>query len=230
MMPGSKNDLPAPSRLTFKRIRSMVEDFRKKNVENHDEIPVNIEDIIERTLKLNIQPEFGLLEQSKIEAFLSNDLTTIFIDSERYYSDVQEKRTRFTLAHEIGHYVLHSSVYESLEFTDVQNWIEFCQRVDQEALDWYEIQASEFAGRLLVPLPKLQEEVEKLRSKISDLVLKLHNDDKNDYDPEFVEDYVKETLGRVLSDAFMVSSKSIETRIKREGIFAELGITFTDPR
>jgi len=214
-----------PRRLKFSTIRSIAEKFRQEHFEDPDEIPINIEDLIERILKIEIRPEFGLLEESKIESFLSNDLKTIVIDSGRYYEKAHEKRTRFTLAHEIGHLVLHANVYESITFSEFNDFRDFRLNLNEDDLDWFEIQADEFAGRLLVPRGKLLDEVLKLKEQIESLIKKLNQENDNN-EPELTETHVKTALGRKLSDKFGVNSKVIEIRLKREEIFQEIGISF----
>lgn len=226
----SDKEYPKPPVLKFATIREIVEEFRSKYIEDIDKIPVALEDLIERKLGIEIRPEINLLDESKVEAFLSNDLKTIFVDLTRYNLDVYEKRTRFTLAHELGHYVLHKNIYESIDFSDINEWIEFVANVNEEDLDWFEMQANEFAGRLLVPKNNLIKEIRNLRDQIKDLVTRLYTgDDGNNYDEGSVEAYISEGLGRKLSDKFMVSPKVIEIRLKREKIFEELDISLDRP-
>ena len=60
-------------------------------------------------------------------------------------------------AHELGHYYLHEH-YRS--FKRIEDWIAFQNDVSSSDLNWFEAQADEFAGRLLVPLDMLKECVE----------------------------------------------------------------------
>lgn len=48
-----------PLKLTWHKIRQIVEDFRKKHVYPVDLVPVPIHDIVEFKLGLDIQPIFG---------------------------------------------------------------------------------------------------------------------------------------------------------------------------
>ncbi len=108
---------------------------------------------------LNIIPEFGLEQEADIEGVLLSDLKTILVDSSTYMDERFHYRLRFTLAHEVGHLVLHEKQYNKRNFSTVKEWIEFHKNIENEDLDWFEKQAHEFAGRLLVPVQKLHDHV-----------------------------------------------------------------------
>ncbi len=36
-----------------------------------------------------------------------------------------QNRLRFTIAHEIGHFILHEKVHEGVQFSTVEEWAEF---------------------------------------------------------------------------------------------------------
>ena len=75
-------------------------------------IPIPIEEIVEIELEISIVPKMGMLSQHDFDAFLSSDLSELYIDHDHYMS--QTNRSRFTLAHEIGHYVLHKDIIRSV--------------------------------------------------------------------------------------------------------------------
>jgi len=222
----SSSTPPKPERLRLSTIQERVEEFRNRFIENVSEVPVKIEDLIERKLGIEIRPEIGLMDNGRSEAFLSNDLKTIIIDSGRYYGESFEKRTRFTLAHELGHLVLHEFVYHQFEASEYKDWIDFINSIEEDDLDWFEMQADEFAGRLLVPKEELLSEVETLHPKIDQYIKVTFKDPSINHDETSVEEYVKKAVGRMLSERFLVSSTVIEVRLKRERIFEELGIEF----
>lgn len=62
--------------------------------------------------------------------------------------DDGEARKRFTIAHEIGHFLLHSS---SLLVDTDQSFVNFRDEKSSTALDLKEIQANQFAAELLMP-------------------------------------------------------------------------------
>lgn len=73
-----------------------------QNYNAHQDIPVNIEAIIENKLDMNIIPFPNLQRDFSVEGFSSSDFSDIYVD-EFIYRNVSV-RYRFTLAHEVGHY------------------------------------------------------------------------------------------------------------------------------
>jgi Zn-dependent peptidase ImmA (M78 family) len=135
-------------------IRAEADSFRRKY--GYDtKLPVDIELIIEKYLKICIIPVQDLRAEFDTEAFLKSDLTAIIIDNQYYYENRFQNRTRFTLAHEIGHYVLHKDIYSCLSFSSAKEWIEFKINSPEKEYNNFEWQANEFAGRLLVPYEEL---------------------------------------------------------------------------
>jgi len=65
-------------------------------------------------------------------------------------------RIRYSVAHEIGHFILHKNVYKDFGINNEEEWIELIQNIPENEYNWIEQQAYEFAGRLLVPLKDLQ--------------------------------------------------------------------------
>jgi len=95
-----------PPRLRWNDIREEAEKFRRKYVNPPDLVPVPIIEIVE--LKLGLQPiPIADLMEIDIDGFLTSDLKSICLDVDIYQNPRKETRLRFTLAHEIGHWVLH---------------------------------------------------------------------------------------------------------------------------
>jgi Zn-dependent peptidase ImmA (M78 family) len=101
-----------------------------------------------------------------MDGFITKDLKSIYVDEDLYMDDRYYKRVRFTIAHEIGHYVLHRGAIENQKFEGEEDWVKFRMNIDERELSWFEFQASEFAGRLLVPVDALVEEFVKARQEI----------------------------------------------------------------
>lgn len=70
--------------------------------------PIPVEAIVEFGLRLDLVPVPGLVEARGINGYLSSDRSPIFVD-EHLFRNV-ETRYRFTLAHEVGHLVLHGAL------------------------------------------------------------------------------------------------------------------------
>jgi len=84
-------------------------------------------------------------------------LKTILLDKRAFMSPRMEYRLRFSVAHEIGHLVLHRDIYAGLQHATAAEWFDFISAIPDVEYGWVEWQAYEFAGRLLVPPDPLGE-------------------------------------------------------------------------
>lgn len=113
-----------------------------------DNLPVDVELLCDR-MGISILPVTNLAKNFHIDAFISADFKTIYVDS--YEFERESHRYRFSVAHELGHYVLHRCFYPD-ECVDYEKWLEISRKV----LDSFaEFQANYFAGNLLVPENRL---------------------------------------------------------------------------
>jgi hypothetical protein len=120
-------------------------------------LPVRVLDLAEFDLSLELVPVAGLREELDIEALLMGDLRSILLDKRAFMNPRLEYRLRFSVAHEIGHFVLHRDIYGGLQHTTAQEWFGFISAIPDQEYAWVEWQAYEFAGRLLVPPSPLRE-------------------------------------------------------------------------
>ena len=217
-------DIP---RMRYNTIKAKADEVRANY--NITGVNFDIYEFIEYDLKLEVRPvpdlsvylDTGALisssddsssitslesEDSDIEAFITNDLTTIFVDQRQYDGDSQS-RLRFSIAHEIGHFFLHKKII----LDNQPNYRSFFNNLSDEEYDMIERQANEFAGRLLVPKDLLVEEV----SRYVNIMEK------------FTEGSVEITaqgkshLCKYISEIFNVSPKVIEIRLDKEGLWKE---------
>ncbi len=197
-------------RLTKKEIKSRAEEFNN-TYNSEKEIPIPLELIIESKLKIDIVPIPHLKLELENDAFISKDFTSIFIDQLCYME--HETRCRFSLAHEIGHYCLHKTIYENLVYTSKDEWKEIYLSIDDEDYGWVEFQANYFAGCLLIPDFSLQSEF----NKILDRIILLINEAKNEGINR--ETYLESAVSHIstkLSPIFNVSTLCMESRIKKD--------------
>jgi Zn-dependent peptidase ImmA (M78 family) len=206
-------NLIKPRRLTFSYIRDLADKIRNQYLKPVDKIPVDIEKLIEIHLGLEIVSAINLKSETDIVGVLMSDLRTIYVDRTVYYEDKFSNLYRFTLAHELGHYFLHQEDIKALAFSNVQEWVDWRLAMDEEDLDWYEKQASEFAGRILVPIDPLKELFLSQENRIRDF---LNGEERID-----MEEMALEAVSRVLCSSFGVSMQVIETRLYKEGIWKE---------
>jgi len=120
-------------------------------------LPVQILDLAEFDLGLDLVPVDGLREQLDIDALLMGDLRSILLDKRAFMSPRLEYRMRFSVAHEIGHLVLHRDIYAGLQHATAKEWFDYISAIPEVEYGWVEWQAYEFAGRLLVAPEPLRE-------------------------------------------------------------------------
>jgi Zn-dependent peptidase ImmA (M78 family) len=195
-----------PPRLTWMQVREKAEEFRTVYVIPAGLLPVPIIDIVELELKLTPIPVFRLLDEIDIDGFLTKDLKSICVDQDVYENPRKENRLRFTFAHEVGHLVLHRREIQLCRFRTSMDWMRFREDFEEEELFWFEQQAYEFAGRLLVPRSSLVEELKRLAPKIREFKRRGGSD----------EEKVVQAISRSICGKFAVSSDVIARRIKSE--------------
>ena len=191
----------------FDTIRNKADQFRAEFW--GDEIPVDIDAIIEFRLGLEIRPVKSLKSVYDIDGMLSRDLSIIFVDNDMYSDIRYESRLRFTLAHEIGHLVLHRDFYLNQNFENAGDWLDIIQSLYPNDLDWYERHANEFAGRLLVPGDQLTKEISAINDEIEKPKEKAVELDLGDE----MERWVISAVARKVCQKFQVSSQTIEIRM-----------------
>lgn len=202
-----KNNL-VPKRLSRPDIWEAAEDFRRKYVDPVDTIPVPMEEIIEFKLGLTMIPLQRLKSLGDIEGFLSCNLKTIYVDADTYNDPRYENRLRFTFAHEVGHLVLHAEEIKKMRYRNSEDWIKHNIGNETDTIDWFEKQAKQFAGRLLVPKNTLIDHIEQHREKIDSFRETYTNN----------EDLLIDTVSRSICKPFGVSFEVIKRRIFYEKI------------
>jgi Zn-dependent peptidase ImmA (M78 family) len=83
-----------------------------------------------------------------------------------------DNRLRFSIAHEIGHLILHGEIFKNLDFDSPEEWISNYSEIPEKTYSSIEYHAYEFAGRLLVPREALIKEI----GKVVEISKKLHLD------------------------------------------------------
>lgn len=109
--------------------------------------------------------------------------------------------------------VLHEDEIKNSKFRTIEDWIHFREEMSEEDLTWFEQQAYEFAGRLLVPKEHLVTALEAQRKKIETY----KNLVSNDNDERLID-----AISKVICDKFRVSSNVIYKRIRSEKVWDEM--------
>lgn len=166
-----------------------------------EEIPVPIEGIVEHRLHMDIIPVPGLFDRIGVSGFLSNDIEAIYID--QYEMEHFEARYRFTLAHELGHRVLHAAFYRGAKIRKTEDFLRFRESLSGADLGRLEIQAMNFAGALLMQRKALaaqvKQAVEETHRKLGPSATK---------SVRFLP-----ALARRISRVFLVSTEAAENRL-----------------
>src|SRR5664279_4992876 len=102
-----------------REIWRQADDFRSR-VWPSNEIPIGVLEIVEFELDLEVRPISRLKEDNDIDALLLGDWKTIVVDQVEYMDERYANRLRFSMAHEIGHYVLHQAVFQQIPRGSVQ--------------------------------------------------------------------------------------------------------------
>lgn len=204
-----------PAKLTMSQIRDIAEDFRKGHIFN-DTIPIDIELVVEATIGIRIIPVESLQKGCDMEGFISKDFKSIYVDEGLYLDNRYYKRVRFTIAHEIGHLVLHRSNIDSVRFESENEWKRFRLDIQDEPLTWFESQASEFAGRLLVPVDQLAVAFKEARNET------LKKNTRWDA-PKIDDEEMVSLTAQVIAPKFGVSVEVIEKRLRKENIMSLIG-------
>jgi Zn-dependent peptidase ImmA (M78 family) len=172
------------------------------------ELPVDVELLAERELGLDITPIPGF-RQRGIDGLLAQDLATIYVDENVQRNVVT--RYRFTLAHEIGHLVLHGDVIRQ-HFLGAENeFLMLWETLSEEEYDHAERQANVFAAALLMPSNLLQSQFENAAANLARVGLTFDS----------LESHSKLKLVRALSSEFAVSPDSLRIRLVREGLISD---------
>jgi hypothetical protein len=204
-----------PPKLYWADIRELTQKIRTDFLARPDEIPIPIEEIIEFRLRIYIDPQPFLKEEFGVDGQLLSDLSTIIVDSRLCNNEKYLPRLRFTLAHELGHFYLHKDQIIKAHFSSIDEWIEFRQSIPEEDISWFEKQADEFAGSLLVPSNMLRGFLEDKRSKITKYINETNSDEAHER--------AIDAISMTLCAEFGVSHNVIETRIRKEKLWDELG-------
>jgi len=211
-----------PKRRTDQQIGDIAERFRGEHPE-FSAIPVDIEQIIELDLEIDIIPIPGLKQLPKkrdldIDAFISPDFSSITVDQGIMMK--VRPRYRFSLAHEIGHMVLHQEFYGKFEFGDSEEFIQVFARIPHRLWKPFEKQANEFAGRLLVPQDELARNYPLAEDFAEYRVLEEFPGMDSDFRDVYTDSIRRVTI-QFLADRFDVSSSAMEVRLRKDG-FIEL--------
>ncbi len=148
-----KDDIPF---LTDEQIQSQAEHFlHSKGLQ--EILPVDVDTICD-DLGIGVVAE-PLEKNFGIHAYITSDFKSIWVDADVYENNIQ--RARFSIAHELGHYLLHRAFYEQQGVDSIEAYVNFQNSISDSLYAKIEYQADMFAGALLVPSMHLASEMER---------------------------------------------------------------------
>lgn len=196
--------------LSNDQIREEADRFLAENL-GEIELPIPIELLIEKATGIEIIPVPGWQEREGIVGALSVDRTTLWVDEWTMIHRIP--RYNFTLAHELGHYVLHADFLEQLRDQGIENWKHVMKHMPPKDYQRYEFQAQEFAGCVLVPREQLLDAFDDACDRYRDAI-GTDIDELQDY--EYV--HAVKAMTPWIAERFEVSHQVIEIRLKVEDI------------
>ncbi len=194
---------PPVPHLSYDQLRRHAEAFLAKH-HPAQQLPVPIEQIIEFQLHIDIIPLPGLEEAFEIVGFTASTLDEISVDQHVY--EHRPGRYRFTLAHEVGHVVLHAELFREHRFRGVDEWKRFVRTFPDLELSRLEWQAHSFAGLVLVPSDALQREVKAAARQVKAKSVTKESD------------FAKALIVDMVATRFQVSGDVIERRLNFDQI------------
>jgi len=177
-----------------------------KQYHPENSIPIPIEEIVEIKLNFKIIPSRDLRRDFGIDAFSIPEHKEIYIDEHQYFD--MENRARFTLAHEVGHLILHNEFTEAVNFSDFDQWKKFVLK-DLKGSTFLEPQANMFASFLLLPTSHLENQY-----KVAKENLKNMPDLSSEQFNQLLDKDLYPYLAKPISKVFEVSEQCCELRLK----------------
>ncbi len=195
------------------KVWQAVEAFRRRYLvrESH-RLPVDVFSVVELQLRLDVIPFDDLQTKYRIDAALLPDFSGLYVDAESYVfwekgPVWKQNRLRFTVAHELGHWVLHRDYATRVKFESFEQFARHFKGEDPSRY-WLEQEANEFAGRLLVPIERLQELFDQFARQIASIV------------PDWLQsEDLRIKFAEQVAPRFGVHAQSLLTRLDREGLW-----------
>jgi Zn-dependent peptidase ImmA (M78 family) len=176
----------------IKQIRSIVDTILDQ--EKVAKPPIKVHEIA-LGQKINIREE----DLGEISGLIFREGNQVIIGVNKSHSD---NRKRFTIAHELGHFFLHS---ENPLYVDKVFAVKLRDHVSSEAIDKDEIEANAFAGELLMPSKFLKEDFSNGKPGVLD------------YENKDIEDIIEK-----LAKRYEVSTQAMTVRLIKLGVIQDI--------
>ena len=190
---------------TTQEIRQLAEQFLQEH-RDRAQIPVQIEELVDNDLRIHVYPLPQMRFYCATDAFISSDFTRIAVEENVYYH--YENRLRFSLAHEVGHLVLHREAFSGIVIEGVEQYRQFQNELDPEEHGLMEEQADLFAGLILVPPSELTPRFQSEKSLAARKGISL----------ESCWDRAIEYVASALARDFKVSAQAMKVRLRQDQV------------
>lgn len=97
-------------------------------------VPVQVLELAEFDLGLELIPAEGLREELEMDALLMGDLKSILVDRRAFMNPRLEYRLRFSVAHEIGHLILHRDIYGRQKHSSARGMVRLHRRPSRRGI------------------------------------------------------------------------------------------------
>lgn len=191
--------------LDWKTIAAKAKDFADEHQLDQREFPLDVEEIAEFDLGIEIRFCSGLLDEMDSPAHIApgNGNPIITVDADQYRQ--QTSYYRYSVAHEIGHYVLHGEWLDKVWrlINSASEWKEAILKRSEDDYQWLEAQAEEFASYLLAPESIFDPFIAKQISTLDQIKISLQSDDVLPY------------MANPVAEFFGVSNSAAQARIRK---------------
>lgn len=134
---------------THQELETMAEVFLEAFHKPQDSPLVEIDMIVEADLDIRILPYSNLETFHGLHGYLALSLKAIYIDQNIMDSDLFERRFRFTVAEEVGHYMLHRDLFAGVKTPD--DYLNAVDRISSKEYAKMDIDAKYLGGAILMP-------------------------------------------------------------------------------
>lgn len=192
-------------RLSYEGLRQIAEGFLASHHPSRS-LPVPIEQIAEGKFGITIIPIPNLQRDFDIDGFISSNFEEISVDEYEYMH--REKRTRFTIAHELSHLILHQDILRAHPRNTIADYLAFRASITEDENSWLEWQARCLGGLILAPAAPLKDRFDSART----MAVKAGLDPNSEPTIAHVCDFV--------SRDFNVSAQVIQYRLWKDKLIA----------
>lgn len=203
--------LPPRPVLSWHQIAARAREFAEWHRLPERDFPLDVEEIVECDLGMEIRLVAGLLEglDSPAQIGPGGGCPVITVDADQYRQ--QTPFYRYSVAHEIGHYVLHRDWLEKVWqlITSVETWKQVILGRSEDDYRWIEAQAEEFASFLLAPETIFEPFLAKQTGLLVDV--------RSTLSPEDVLPYLANPVGTF----FGMSNAAAQARIRKSKTWKE---------